>query len=57
MHPSFPTKCYTLSRKVDGCKPFWSHLPVPPCLIDWGKVMYPSYSTKCAYVDPKSGRV
>jgi len=29
-------------------KPFWSHLPVSPCLIDWGKIMRPTYATKCA---------
>ena len=38
-------------------KPFWSHLPVSPCLIDWGKIMHPTYPTKCAYVEPKGGRV
>ena len=38
-------------------KPFWSHLPVSPCLKDWGKFMQPTYPTKCAYVEPKSGRV
>jgi hypothetical protein len=38
-------------------KPFWSHLPVSPCLIDWGKVMHPTYPKQCAYVEPKSGRV
>jgi len=38
-------------------KPFWSHLPVSPCLIDWGKIMHPTYPTKCAYIEPKSGRV
>ena len=38
-------------------KPIWSHLPVSPCLIDWGKIMHPTYPTKCAYVEPKSGRV
>jgi hypothetical protein len=34
-------------------KPFWSHLPVDPCLIDWGKIMHPTYSTNNAYVEPK----
>ena len=24
-------------------KPFWSHLPVSPCLIEWGKIMHPTY--------------
>ena len=37
-------------------KPFSSHLPVFPCLIDWGKIMHPTYPTKCAYVELKSGR-
>jgi len=37
--------------------PFWSHLPVSPCLIDWGKIMHPTYPTKCAYVEARSGRV
>ena len=27
-------------------KPFWSHLPVSPCLIDWGIIMHPTYPTK-----------
>ena len=38
-------------------KPFWSHLPVPPCLIDCEKIMHPTYPTKSAYVEPKTGRV
>ena len=38
-------------------KPFWSHLPMSPCLIDWGKIMHPTYPTKCAYVELRSGRV
>ena len=38
-------------------KPFWSHLPTSPCLIDWGIIMHPTYPTKCAYVEPKSGGV
>jgi hypothetical protein len=38
-------------------KPFCSHLPVSPCLIDWGKIMHPIHPTKCASVEPKSGRV
>jgi len=37
-------------------KPVWSHLPMSPCLIDWGKIMHPTYPTKCAYVEPKSGQ-
>ena len=36
-------------------KPSWSHLPVSPCLIDWEKIMHPTYPTKSAYVEPKSG--
>jgi len=24
-------------------KPCWSRLSLPPCLIDWGKVMHPTY--------------
>jgi hypothetical protein len=27
-------------------KPFWSHLPVSPFLLDWGKIMRPTYPTK-----------
>jgi hypothetical protein len=38
-------------------EPFWSHLPVFPCQIDWGKLMHPTYLMKCAYVKPRSGRV
>ena len=38
-------------------KPFWSHLPVSPCLIDWGIIMPLTYPTKRAYVEPESGRV
>jgi len=38
-------------------KPFWSHLPVSPCLINWGKIKRPTYPTKCAYVEQNSGRV
>jgi len=37
-------------------KPCFSHLPVSPCLIDWGEIMHPSYATKRAYGEPKSGR-
>ena len=37
--------------------PFWSHLPVSPCLTDWGEIMHPTYQTKCAYIELKSGRV
>jgi hypothetical protein len=28
-----------------------------PCLIDWGKIMHPTYPTKRAYVEANSGRV
>ena len=38
-------------------KPFWSLLPVSPCLINWGKIMHPTHPTQCAYVEPKNGRV
>ena len=38
-------------------KPFRSHLPVYPCLIDRGEIMHRTYPTKCAYVEPKCGRV
>jgi len=38
-------------------KPFWAHHPVSPCPIDWGKIMHPTCPTKCADVEPKSGRV
>jgi hypothetical protein len=37
--------------------PFWSQLPVPPGLIDWGDIMQPRYRTQIAYVEPRSGRV
>jgi len=38
-------------------QPFWSHLTVSPCLIDWGKTIHPTYATECAHVEPNSGRV
>jgi len=40
-------------------KPFWStsHLSVSPCLIEWGKIMHLTNPTKCAYIEPESGRV
>ena len=38
-------------------KPFWSHFSVSTCLIDWREIMNPTYPNKCAYVEPKSGRV
>ena len=34
-----------------------SPCPPVPCLIDWGEMIHPTYPTKCAYVEPKSGRV
>ena len=47
----------TLAHFAAQPKPFWSNLPVSPCLINCGKIMHPTYPTKCAYVEPKSGRV
>jgi hypothetical protein len=38
-------------------KPFWSHLPVVPCLINWREIMHLTYPTKCAYAEPESVRV
>jgi len=38
-------------------KPFWSHLPASPCLIDEGKIMHQTHPTNCAHVEPKSGSV
>jgi tRNA 2-selenouridine synthase len=35
----------------------FGHLPVSPSLIDWGKIMHPTYPTTCAHVDPNTGRV
>jgi hypothetical protein len=32
------------------------HLSLSSCLIDWGEIMHPTYPTKCAYVEPDSGR-
>ena len=52
-----PRQGHTLVHFSAQPKPFWSHLPVSPCLIDWGKIMHHTYPTKCAYVEPKSGRV
>jgi len=34
-------------------KPFWSHLLVSSCLIDWGEIMHLTSITKRAYVEPK----
>jgi len=34
-------------------KPFWSHLPVSPCQIDWGKFRQVTYPAKCAHVEPE----
>jgi len=47
----------TLVHFSDHPEPFWSHLPVSLCLIDWGTIMQSTYPTKCAYVAPRSGRV
>jgi hypothetical protein len=33
--------------------PCWSHLPVSPCLIDWGKIMQSTYAMERAYVELK----
>jgi len=30
---------------------------VCPGLTDWGKIMHPTYPSKCAYIELKSGRV
>jgi len=38
-------------------KLFCLHLTRSPCVIDWGKIMHPTYPTKCAYAEPKRGRV
>jgi len=45
----------TLLHFLAQPKPFWSHLPVSPCLIDLGGVMHQTYHTKCACAEPKSG--
>jgi len=34
-------------------KPFWSHLPVSPRLIDWGEIMHSRYATKSAMLSRK----
>ena len=34
-------------------KPFWSHLPVSRCSMDWGTLMHPTYHTKSAHVELK----
>ena len=47
----------TLVRVSAQPEPCWSHLCLSPCLIDWGKIMHPTYPTKCANVEPNSGRV
>ena len=47
----------TLVHSSAQPKPFWSHLSVSPGLIDWGQIMHSTYPTKCAYVEPRSGRV
>jgi len=48
---------FTLVRFSAEPKPFWSHLLVSPCLIDWVKIKHLTYPTKCAYVEQISGRV
>jgi len=45
----------TLVHSSAQPQPFWSHLPVSPCLIDRGEIMHPTYPT--ASVEPKSERV
>ena len=30
----------TLVHSSAQPKPFWSHLPVSPCLLDWGEIMH-----------------
>ena len=52
-----PRRGLTLVHFSAQPEPFWSHFPVSPCLIDWGNMMYPTYPTKCASVEPKSRRV
>ena len=47
----------TLVHSLAQPKPFLAHLPVTPCLIDWRKLMHPTYPTRCAYVELKCGRV
>jgi hypothetical protein len=57
----------TLSHFSAQPKPVWSHLSVSPCLIDrWNcvplsnrpmELMHPTYPTKCANIELKSGRV
>jgi len=41
-----PVQGLTLVHSSAQPKPFWSHLTVSPCLIDWGKLMHPTYHTK-----------
>ena len=41
----------------DQPKPFWSHLPVSLCLIEWRNFTRPTYPKKRAYVEQSSGRV
>jgi hypothetical protein len=55
--PSPSPQGLTLVQFSAQPKPFRSHLPVSPCLTDWGEIMYRTYPTKCAYVEPKTGRV
>jgi hypothetical protein len=55
--PNAPHQGLTLVHFSAQPRSFLSHLPVSPCLIDWGTIMHPTYPTKCAYVAPNSGRV
>jgi hypothetical protein len=57
VHGSHDRQGLTLVHYSAQPQPFWSHLPVSACLIDWGEIMQPTYPTKCAYVEPKYGRV
>jgi hypothetical protein len=46
MNSRFPScQGLTLVHFSAQPKPFWSHLPVYPCLIDWGEIMHPTYPT------------
>ena len=54
---SSPRQGLTLVHFSAQPKPFWSHFPVSCCLLDWGKIMHPTYFIKCAYVEQNSGRV
>jgi hypothetical protein len=43
----------TLVHFSAQAEPFRSHLPMSPCLIDWGKIMHPTYPAKRVYVELK----